>query len=373
MLIGLPVTVIGAGVAGLAVATALAQRGAQVTVLEQAATITGIGAGLQISPNGAAVLAALGQGDALCASGIIGEAVELRDYKRGATVLRLDLAHRTGPHPFILIHRARLIFLLESAARDAGVGIDLNTRADPAHHTDAPLILGADGLHSHLRTALNGSSGAFFTGQAAWRAVIEDAGAKAEAHVYMGPGRHLVSYPLAGGLRNIVAVEECATWAAEDWAHPDDPDTLRSTFTSFAPTVRAWLDKVESVHLRGIFRHPVAAIWHDEARAILGDAAHPTLPFLAQGANMALEDAWVLADCLSAHPIPQALTLYQSRRHARVTRVIDAATANARNYHLRNPLIRTAAHTALRIGGTLLPKVPLNQFKWLYDHDVTKP
>ncbi len=373
MLIGLPVTVIGAGVAGLAVATALAQRGARVTVLEQAPAITEVGAGLQISPNGAAVLAALGQGDALRVGGVISRAVELRDFRRGAKVLRLDLSRYTGPHPFVLIHRARLIGLLEQAARAAGVTIKLDTRADPATLTESPLILGADGLHSHIRTTLNGPSDAFFTGQVAWRTVIADTDAKPEAHVYMGPGRHLVTYPLAGGLRNIVAVEERATWVAEGWAHVDDPENLRRAFAGFAPEVRDWLDRVDTVHLWGLFRHPVAPVWHDDKRAILGDAAHPTLPFLAQGANMALEDAWVLADCLAAHPIPDALALYQTRRKPRVTRVIDAATANARNYHLRNPVIRSVAHTALRLGGALLPDAPLNRFKWLYDHDVTRP
>ncbi len=369
MLIGLPITVIGAGIAGLAVATALAQRGAQVTVREQAPAITEVGAGLQISPNGAAVLAALGQADALRAAGIESRAVELRDYRRGEPVLRLDLEkHHTGPHPFILIHRARLIALLETAARDAGVDIRLNTKT--TDRPDAPLVIGADGLHSAQRARLNGDAKPFFTHQVAWRAVIE-AEAPPEAHVYMAPGRHLVTYPLSATQRNIVAVEERDTWAEEGWTHKDDPANLRSAFADFAPGVRGWLDQVKEPYLWGLFRHPVAARWHDGNTAILGDAAHPTLPFLAQGANMALEDAWVLADCLATQPLHDALSLYQTRRKPRVSRVIEAANANARNYHLRNPLIRTAAHTALRLAGALAPSQPFKRFAWLYNHDVT--
>jgi salicylate hydroxylase len=297
----------------------------------------------------------------------------LRDYRRGARVLRLDLARDAGPHPFVLIHRARLIALLADAARAAGVRIVLNNRADPGNHADAPLLIGAEGLHSRLRGVLNGESAPFFTGQVAWRAVIPDTDAPPEAHVYMGPRRHLVTYPLAGGLRNIVAVEERGAWADEGWAHRDDPGNLRRAFANFAPEVRGWLGRVEQVHLWGLFRHPLADRWHNDRRAVLGDAAHPTLPFLAQGANMALEDAWVLADCLAQSDLPEALARYQALRKARVHRVIDAATANARNYHLSNPLVRAAAHTALRIGGALAPRAPLNRFRWLYGHDVTRP
>ena len=372
MLTGRPVTVIGAGVGGLAAATALAQRGARVRVIEQAPEIAEVGAGLQISPNGAAVLAALGQGAALRAAGLENRAVELRDYAKARPVLRLDLAqYHTGRHPFILIHRARLIELLESAARAAGVEILLGQTADPAD-IDAPLIIGADGVKSATRVLLNGAAKPFFTGQVAWRAVIADQ-AVPEAHVYMGPGRHLVSYPLGNGLRNIVAVEERAAWAEEGWNHADDPANLRAAFAGFAPEVRRWLDRVDAVKLWGLFRHPVAARWHDDRVALLGDAAHPTLPFLAQGANLAFEDAWVLTDCLEGLPQAEALALYQSRRRARAVRVIEAANSNARNYHLRNPLIRATAHRALGLAGRLLPEAPLNRFRWLYGHDVTAP
>jgi salicylate hydroxylase len=364
---GRAVTVIGGGIAGLAVARAAALRGAEVTLHEQAPEIGEVGAGLQISPNGLRVIDALGLGQALRGVAVKARAIRLRDC-RGGDVLRLDLAAHAPEDDYLLVHRARLIEVLEAGAREAGVAIRTGSQLGPEAEG---LVMGADGLHSAVRAALNGSARPFFTGQVAWRAVIPDPGATPEVQVFMGPRRHLVSYPLARGLRNIVAVEERAEWAEEGWNHADDPDNLRRAFAEFAPEVRGWLAQVRHVHLWGLFRHPVAARWHDDRRAILGDAAHPTLPFLAQGANMALEDAWVLADRLDRLPQADALVSYQQTRRDRVSRVIAAASANARNYHLANPLLRAAAHAALRLGGALAPAAALRRFDWIYGHDAT--
>jgi salicylate hydroxylase len=363
---GRPVTVIGGGIAGLAVARAMALRGAEVTVHEQAETLGEVGAGLQVSPNGLRGIDALGLGEALRAAAVKARAIRLRDY-RGGEVVRLDLA-RYGAGDYLFVHRARLVEVLEAGAREAGVTVRTGSRVGPEAEG---LVIGADGLHSAMRGALNGEGRPFFTRQVAWRALVADPDAAPEVQVFMGPGRHLVSYPLAWGLRNIVAVEEREAWAAEGWNHVDDPDNLARAFSGFAQEVRGWLAQIEQVHLWGLFRHPVAARWHDDRRAILGDAAHPTLPFLAQGANMALEDAWVLADQLDRMPQSEALSSYQEARRDRVARVIAAANANARNYHLSSPVVRTAAHAALRLGGAIAPAAALRRFDWIYGHDVT--
>lgn len=191
----------------------------------------------------------------------------------------------------------------------------------------------------------------------------------------MGAGRHLVSYPLRGGtLRNIVAVEERSAWVEESWSLRDDAMEMRLAFQDFGPRVQGWLEQVEDVYLWGLFRHPVAPVWtRDLAQggvAILGDAAHPTLPFLAQGASMALEDAWVLAERLSHAPLPEALRQYQAARAPRCARIVAAANSNARAYHLSG-VPRSIAHMALRLGGMLAPSLALKRFDWLYDFDVT--
>ena len=359
-----PVTVIGAGIGGLTAALALARRGAQVTVLERAPELGEVGAGIQISANAVRVLDALGLGTALDGAALRTDAVQLND-ERGRRVLCMDLrAHRPEAR-FLLIHRARLIGLLADAARQAGVTIQLGVTAADADG----LTIAADGLRSTHRAALNGQQVPFFTGQTAWRALIPDPGGAPVAQVFMAARRHLVSYPLPGGLRNIVAVEERPDWQDEGWSHSGDPDRLRAAFAGMGGPVPGWLAQVDHTHLWGLFRHPVAARWHDDRLALLGDAAHPTLPFLAQGAGMAIEDAWTLAACLDAIPDqPQALARYQVLRQPRVTRIVDAANANARNYHFGG-VMRIGAHSVLRVADRLAPSLMPGRFDWLYDFD----
>ncbi|MRU13985.1 monooxygenase [Roseovarius sp. A21] len=377
--------VVGAGIGGLAVARALALRGAEVTVLEQADAIREVGAGLQISPNGFAVLRALGLADALRAAGVQGEAVSLRDYRKGE-VARLDLG-RLDSRDYYFLHRADLIEVLAEGARTAGVRIRLLQRVErvepgprPAVHLsngavlEADLVVGADGLHSKARQALNGTVAPFFTRQVAWRAVVpNDEGRGPEARVHMGPMRHVVSYPLRDRrLLNVVAVQERAAWTAESWSQKDDPMVLRAAFEDFGPEVQDILARIDEVYLWGLFRHPVASNWHGQGMAILGDAAHPTLPFMAQGACMALEDAWALADCMAGEgPMEARLARYQARRAERAKRVVDAASGNAWKYHLSFPPLRWAAHGVIRAGGRLAPERMMRQFDWIYGYDVT--
>ncbi|PWE33985.1 monooxygenase [Maritimibacter sp. 55A14] len=382
-LAGQDFTVVGAGIAGLAVATALARAGAAVRVAEKAEAISEVGAGIQITPNGMAVLAALGLEKACLARGVRAEGVRLRDYRAGAGVLRLDFDRRrhSNPHPYVFLHRADLITILAEAADAAGVRFDLGLELSPeealAH--SGGMVIGADGLRSAMRAALNGEAEPFFTGQVAWRMLVPTDPAEAPppvAQVWLGPGRHAVTYPVRGGRAlNIVAVEERHSWVAEGWSHRDDPETLREAFADFAPELRTWLERAREVYVWGLFRHEVARRWHGDGIAILGDAAHPTLPFLAQGANMALEDAWVLAKALGAAGGDRAAALaaYQAARVPRVSRVVDAANRNARVYHLSNPLGRRATHAAMRLGGAVMPGFALGQFDWVYGEDVTRP
>lgn len=366
-----PVTIIGAGVAGLTAACAMAQRGARVTVLERAGALREVGAGLQISPNAVRVLTALGLWKRFEAISVRSERVELRD-SAGRQVARLDLARYRPKDRFRMVHRARLVALLERAAREAGAEVILGHEVDepPA---DLPLLIGADGLKSRLRTALNGIETPFFTGQTAWRALIPaEAGAAPIAQIFMGPGRHLVSYPLGHGLRNIVAVLERPEWQDEGWSLPGDPADLRAAFSRFGGPVPGWLAQVDNVGIWGLFRHPVAAHWQDGSRALIGDAAHPTLPFMAQGAVMAIEDAWVLTACLDADPDrAAALARFQALRQPRCQQIVEAANANARNYHLRGPT-RAVAHAGLRAVSRVAPARLIERFAWLYDYDPVK-
>ena len=382
------VIVVGGGVGGLATAALLGMRGMAVTLIEQAPRFGEIGAGVQISPNGLKVLQAMGLETPLRQRGAVeARAVVLENGETGRGVARLDLARKGPAGRYLFAHRAALIDVLAAAARRGNVTFDLGKQVASVRPgalpevrlTDgtirrAELIVAADGIHSVARPALNGADISRFTGQVAWRATVpNNVSHPPEARVAMGAGRHLVSYPLRGGaLINLVAVEERDGWAAEGWTHADDPANLQAAFKDFTGQAAALIEAVEQTTLWGLHSHPVAADWHREGVVLLGDAAHPTLPFLAQGANMALEDAWVLADCVARQDRDTALQSYQSRRMSRVARVVKAAEGNARRYHLHRGPLRWSAHMALRVGSNLAPGRMLSAFDWLYGHDVTR-
>ncbi|SEW05774.1 salicylate hydroxylase [Cognatiyoonia koreensis] len=371
------VAIIGGGIGGLTAALAFAANGASVTVYEQAPVLSEIGAGLQITPNGMRVLQALNLGAAMESVGVAAEAVVPTDGLTGRAITRFDLARRRPRYRFV--HRADLIRVLEEACKRVGVTVQLGTRiadvgADGRFTVDGvrkdpDLTIGADGLHSIARPVLNGMGKPFFTRQVAWRAVVEHV-AKPEARIWMLPGAHVVTYPLRGSRLNIVAVQERDAWAQEGWHHDDAPANLASAFANSCRELRDILGQVDAVKLWGLFRHPVAEIWADEGLALIGDAAHPTLPFLAQGANLAIEDAYVLAQCCASGELEHGLASYQKRRKERVRRAINTANANAVNYHLRGPR-RAVSHLVLKGIGKAAPDAFLNRLSWLYDHDVT--
>lgn len=376
------ITILGAGIAGLAAATSLGQRGFGVRVLEQAPAITEVGAGLQISPNGAAVLRALGLGDALSEGGVKAQAVELIDGRSGRRVVRFPLDHKE----YYLLHRADLIEMLRRRAVQEGAKIDLGRVATGVTAGDrsvdltfadgteikAQTLIGADGVHSVARAALGSTEPAQFTRQVAWRALVPNpADTDPVARVHMGPGKHIVHYPLAGGrLMNIVAIEERDEWTADGWNFADDSARLRAAFMDFALPVRDLLAAVEDVHLWGLHKYPVLEKWTEGGLCLIGDAAHPTLPFLGQGANMGLEDAWVLADCLAGGVSDKAFARFEALRKPRATKIVQAAQQNARNYHLGG-LQRHIGHAGLRAIGSVAPGVFLKTLNWIYDHDVT--
>ena len=201
---------------------------------------------------------------------------------------------------------------------------------------EAAIVVAADGLRSGVRAAHFAGAPPRFTGHVAWRALVEAArlpfAPPAATRVTMGPGRHLVSYPLRGGaLVNLVAIEERSAWAAEGWMAPDDPDALRRAFAGWGGGVAPLLAAVEACFLWGLFDHAPLPRWTHGRLALLGDACHPMLPFLAQGATMALEDAWVLAAALDAAADPAAgLAAYAAARLPRTSRVQRAAARSGR-------------------------------------------
>lgn len=376
------IVICGAGIGGLTAALALARKGVQVTVFERTPAFGEVGGGLQIGPNGARVLSALGLDAALDAVAQASDGVELIDGIGGRRLALLPVGRQQAPHRTIA--RAALVTLLAEAAQGAGAEIQLGqivTEFGPGPEVTlagggrraGDLVIGACGIHSPLRRQMDrGATTPFFTGQVAWRATFA-AEVPQRTTAWLLPGRHVVSYPLGGGLTNLVATREQAEWAPDGWHHPDAPEALQAVFADAAAELRALLAKVEAVHLWGLFRTPVARRWWAPGQVLLGDAAHATLPFMAQGANMAIEDAWVLSEMVARHGASDAvLQAYQAARAPRCGAVVEKADHNGRLYHMRGAP-RTISHAVMRAGGPLFAAWMRRRLAWIHDADVTAP
>ncbi|MCP5087765.1 MAG: FAD-dependent oxidoreductase [Rhodobacteraceae bacterium] len=389
---GKTVAVIGAGIAGLAAALALARKGAEVTVFEQAAELNEVGAGLQISANGIRVLQAFGLDPLTGNAGNMPSGVEIRDFATDRKTVAVAL-NRAASEPYIQYHRADLLNLLADACYSAGVDIRLNAQAsvnnchqgtvvfggNSRSSAEFDVVVGADGVRSRARRTHLAGDDPVFSGQVAWRALIPAADLPSRAAVsgtrlYLGPNRHLVIYPLRDrSVINIVAVEERSEWVAEGWNHFDDAKNLRAAYDGWCPFVADLLNVVEQPLLWGLFAHPVLPRWSSGRLTLVGDAAHPMLPFMAQGACMGLEDAWELAEVLCAEPDTKtALKSYETRRKPRATRVQEVSRGNAGIYHAANPLKRAGLHLGMGLASRLAPQMLSKRYDWIYDYDVTK-
>lgn len=380
---GMSVAVVGGGVGGMAVALALARRGADVTLWERARALGEVGAGLQLGPNAVAALEALEVSDRMRSLVSVPEAIEMREHRAGRLVARLPLgAASTARYgrPYWHIHRADLLGTLADAATEAGVEVRLGHEImgpDGDTLAGADVVVGADGVRSRLRMLALAGGTARFTGYVAWRGLVPAGQVPAElarpaSRVWMAPGRHLVSYPLRGGrLVNFVAVTGQADWTEESWSVPGDPGEMRRAFADFGGHAGALVSGTTSCFRWGLFDHPPLAAWQDGRTVLVGDAAHPMLPFLAQGAAMALEDAVVLAAALDTAPdVATGLAAYERRRLLRATRVQRASARNGGLYHL-GVAMRLPVHAGLKAVSSVAPGMLLRRFDWLYGHDVT--
>jgi salicylate hydroxylase len=365
-LTGLNVAVVGGGIGGTAAACALAQGGADVTLYEQAPALGEVGAGIQVSANGQCVLRALGAvGVEGHISATISRGTEFRDGAQGRYVTRVP-APRAGPTWYM--HRADLLGLLAIAAEQAGVRTEFGRVVTPGS-IEADLIVAADGVKSVWRSLVDGPDSPRFTGQVAWRALVPWDRGGDEAVLSMGHRAHLVAYPLRQGkLLNLVAVEEATGWTRESWSEQGDPDEMRARFEDFGGVMGEVLAEVGQVHRWALHLRPVAQRWHHQNVVLLGDAAHATLPFMAQGACLALEDAWVLRAALErAGDVKSGLQTYEDTRKGRAARVVGLARGNAWRFHMGKPFA-WGAQAVLALGSGLLAR----QLDWVYDYDATR-
>jgi len=386
----------GGGIGGLASAIALRLRGWDVCVLEQAPALREIGAGLQISPNGWRVLEALGVAPLLQSTLFEPQAIEMRIGRSGAPVFRLPMrgyAQQRWGAPYIHIHRADLVAAL--AQRLTGLqGDAISTghvvqgfaqTADSAtlRMTDATeqtgdIVIGADGLHSVIRTQMLGPDTPRYTGNVAWRAVVPVAALGAHpppetACVWVGHKRHAVTTRLrAGTVANFVGMVETAEPAPESWRATGSRADAHADFAGWAPRIATLIERAPVLHRWALFDRAPLPRWHTGRVALMGDAAHPMLPSMAQGAVQALEDAWVLAAALDRHGTPDAaFAAYYAGRIARTARVQKGSAANARLFHHATPLGRWGFYAPMAIAARLSPAAFHARQDWVYRHDVT--
>ncbi len=361
------VLIVGGGIGGLTCALALARRGMDVRVFEQAAGFGEIGAGIQLSPNCVRVLHDLGLEDRLRRIAFLPEGTEMRDWRTGRIISSTVLgAHAQAKYgfPYYHVHRADLMDALVAQAReqpnvhlfpgsrcqaivqtDSGVEVEIGSPTGQQHHTGA-LLIGADGIHSVTRALLFGQRAPQFTGNVAWRALVPvnrlpKGLVSPVATVWMGPGKHFVHYYVrAGSLVNCVCVVEKRGWEVESWTQRGDREELERDFGGWHDTVRTLIGNMdgEGCYKWALFDRPPMAKWGERRATLLGDACHPTLPFMAQGAAMAIEDAAVLAACVGdTHDVEQALRRYESLRRTRTSRIQLGSRSNAKLFHLRPP------------------------------------
>lgn len=378
------VAIVGAGIAGLALALALSRKGIHSEILEQADELREVGAGLQLSPNATRVLADLGVLDVLRARWTEPESIDLNSGLTLGNRIRIPLGKsavaRWGA-PYAVIHRATLQNTLLDAVQDSPLctlhlGQQIGARApvDIALHCrrEPDLIAGADGVWSQVRRLVPGAPKSVFSGNVAWRIVVPFAEAPSElprdrVSAFMGPGAHLVCYPLAdaGGF-NLVAItggfDPGETWDAR--AERGRTIALRDHFGRWHPVLRDLIGRGEDLLYWPLCQATDGA-WHDGRNVVLlGDSAHAMMPFMAQGAAAALEDAYILAEAVGTLPLPRALAAYAARRKPRATRLRERAEFNRKIYHAAGPL-RIGRDIALSLRPA---KAFARDFDWIYGY-----
>ncbi len=374
---------VGGGIGGLAAALALARRGVASTVLERAERFGEVGAGVQISPNAARVLFALGLEVELRRVGFQPDAAAVRDAASGRTLLCNplgDAATLRWGAPYLTVHRADLHAILAKAVAETGLAtLRLGARAaalepggvrlQTGEGVEGDVVVGCDGVRSEVRSALFGEDALRFTGQVAWRLTAPADGVR-EARVWTGPSRHFVCYPVRGGdLMNVVAVTE-EDWRVESWSEPGDKAALLAAFAGWPEAALSLIRSGEGVHRWALYDRPPLACWSKGRASLLGDAAHPMLPFLAQGAAMAIEDAAVLARALTAGDAPEAaLRRYEAARRPRTAKIQAWSRRNARLFHLPSAMAQGVFGGAALID-RLTPGGSAARFDWLYGYDA---
>ncbi|MBC5765840.1 FAD-dependent monooxygenase [Ramlibacter albus] len=389
------VAVVGAGLGGLTAAAALHRKGIPFTVLEQASELGEIGAGVQLAPNALKVLRALGLEQRAAEVGFEPDAHVVRNWQT-ADVLAYTPYKGTLSKVFGAAyygyHRADLHEILRSAvpsnaiqlkAKCTGVREDGDKAVvmlSDGSELKADVVIGADGIHSAVRASLFGPEAPRYTGNACWRGLtptfsLEPGLIQPDMTVWFGPGASIVHYYIRGGtVVNWVAMFESETWAEESWTARGDKAEMMARFADWHPTMRALLQNSGPVLKWGLFDRDPLPQWSKGRATLMGDACHPMLPYLAQGACQAIEDGWAVAAAIERgrDDIPAALKAYEAQRRDRTARVQMTARARAVENHTRDEaVIRARDERFAKARAEAAKGKHAYGIEWIYEHDVT--
>lgn len=389
------VLIIGAGLGGLSAALALLKRGFNVSVFEQAERLGEVGAGVQIGPNGTKVLLNLGIEAELSKVAFRPSRKVIRIWNTGETFPALDLNDRAIAKfgaPYLTLHRADLYnALLEGVRREKPDAIRLGYRCSRIEQDGTTVtacfengeravgaaLIGADGVHSVVRSSLFGSGKAAYSGMMSWRGVIpiERLAESLRQPVgtnWVGPHGHIVHYPLRSGeIMNVNAVIERADWDVESWTEAGTTEECLNDFSGWDETVRAMMRSIDRPLKWALLHREPLERWTVGRVTLLGDACHSMVPFLAQGASMAIEDGLVLARAMEAYRdnAERALTAYEQARHERAYKVVRGSADNIRRFHneiLADPN-EAAAYVQRSWGAS---QVSGQQLDWIFSYDA---
>ena len=351
---------------------------------ERSNKVTTAGAGIQLSPNANRVFSRIGLFDEVSALSRRCKGIKVFDYKSNSQLALFDYMKFKQDASFLFCHRADLVGILYAACKKLKIPVHFDKKLEKIKNGEvifsdgnvysADIIVGADGLHSNVRKAVIDEETPIFTRQIAWRSIVPNSINQDDfSHVTLAPKRHLVSYPINDGSQlNLVLIKEQNEWQPDGWKHPEDPKVVKESFKDFSGEASKIIASIESVYKWGLFRYPMKKNWYNGRVILVGDAAHPTLPFLAQGAAMAIEDSFVIASKISKFPkLSFAFNEFQRERLPRVQRIISASAKNARTFHLSNVISRLVLHFFLRLLTKFLPHLLVKRFDWIYDHNVT--
>jgi len=385
------IIIAGAGIGGLACALCLEQQGFTSLILEKSHTPAEAGAGIQLGPNAFHILRALGLEGDVKRQAHFPEKIVMYDAASGAELAHMPLiTHMERRHkaPYAVIHRAELHNILRLRAEKSNritlkyssalsnfidEGQRITVQTVDRENVSARVLVGADGLWSTTRDIVLGDGPPRYTGQVAWRAVVRRDGVeerfrRSQTGLWLGERAHLVHYPISNGqLLNIVAIIE-STDVPGGWSTRGERDNLLMCFENWAKPAYSLLAQVPDWRTWALYDRDPAPQWGVGRTTLLGDAAHPMLPFLAQGGAMAIEDAWILAAFLKNSPgdLRSALRAYENIRINRTARVSQTSANNATMFHL-NGHQRLLRNMALK-ASSAAPGLLLRKYDWLYGY-----